>query len=125
MTEIIKFIVIGLAAGLFSGFFGIGGGLIIVPMLVFLNGFTQQTAVGTSLSALLLPVGIGAVMEYHKHGYVNFKAAAIIAVTLTLAAWFSSHFATRIQSGTLKLCFALFLITVGVIMAVSSIKKML
>ena len=68
-------ILIGLSAGLLSGLFGIGGGVLIVPALMYGLGFSQKMATGTSLAILLPPVGIAAVLEYYRHGAVDIKAA--------------------------------------------------
>jgi len=73
MINIILFIAIGLAAGVLSGMFGIGGGIIIVPTLIYLCGFDQLKAQGTSLAILLPPVGILAFISYYKRGQVNIK----------------------------------------------------
>ena len=70
-------ILVGLAAGFLSGLIGIGGGVIIVPALVFFLGFTQKQAQGTSLGILLLPVGILAVMQYYKQGLICFSSSMI------------------------------------------------
>ena len=71
---------IGLAAGILSGVFGIGGGVIIVPALIYMAGFRQHSATGTSLAVLLPPIGIGAMWEYYRHGNVNLRVAMIMAI---------------------------------------------
>jgi uncharacterized membrane protein YfcA len=111
--ETALFALIGLAAGLIAGFFGLGGGLIIVPALIYLAGFSQLTATGTSLAILLPPVGLAAVIEYYRRGHVNLKAAAIIAVCLFFAAWLSSHLAQKVNAVYLRLAFGVFIIVVG------------
>jgi uncharacterized protein len=114
MTQDIgTFILIGLAAGLMAGFFGVGGGIIIVPALVYLAGFSQHAATGTSLAILLPPVGLAAVIEYYRRGHVNIKAAVVIAVCLFLAAWLSSHLAQKVNAVYLKLAFGIFIIVMG------------
>jgi hypothetical protein len=70
-----------------SGLFGIGGGVIIVPALIYLAGFDQHLATGTSLAVLLPPVGFGAAIEYYRQGHVDLKAAIVIAVALFVCAW--------------------------------------
>ncbi|MRR14085.1 sulfite exporter TauE/SafE family protein, partial [archaeon] len=72
-------ILIGLVSGVVSGIFGIGGGVLIIPALVYLLGFSQHTATGTSLAILLPPVGLGAVMEYYRRGNVDIRTALIVA----------------------------------------------
>ena len=71
MLNIVIYLLIGILAGLLSGLFGIGGGIIIIPALVYIGGFSQLKAQGTSLAALLLPVGILAFIEYYKKGNVD------------------------------------------------------
>ena len=115
------FILIGLAAGFIAGFFGLGGGIIIVPALVYLAGFSQLSATGTSLAILLPPVGLAAVIEYYRRGHVNIKAAVIIAVCLFFAAWISSHLAQKVNTVYLLLVFGVFVILVGSYMVYSSV----
>jgi uncharacterized membrane protein YfcA len=115
---------IGLAAGLISGLLGIGGGIIIVPALVYLAGFSQLTATGTSLAILLPPVGLAAVWVYHRNGNVDLRAAVCIAVCMFLTAWVGSRIAQKMATAHLRLLFGVFITAVGVYMIVSSLKKM-
>jgi uncharacterized protein len=78
--------VIGLAAGVASGLFGVGGAIVIIPALVLFLKFSQHAANGTSLAALLLPVGLLGALEYYRRGEVNVPYAIVIAVGLTLGA---------------------------------------
>ncbi|MFA6981073.1 MAG: sulfite exporter TauE/SafE family protein [Ignavibacteriaceae bacterium] len=110
MYEIAIYLIIGLAAGIMSGFLGIGGGLIIIPGLTMLIGFSQQQAQGTSLALLLPPIGILAVMNYYKAGSVNLKAAAFMAITFIVGSYFSSKIAVQIPEQMLKKVFAAFLL---------------
>lgn len=110
MNEIIILLIIGLAAGLVSGVLGIGGGIIIIPMLVGFLGYSQKDAQGTSLGLLLLPIGILAVMNYYKAGYVNLKAVGIMVVTFVIGSYISSLYAINLPVGMLKKIFAVFLI---------------
>src|SRR5262249_3498656 len=87
MGSSLLFVVIGLAAGLLSGVFGIGGGVVIVPALIYLAGFTQHSATGTSLAVLLPPIGLAAMWEYYRHGDVNVRAAMIIAAAVFVGGW--------------------------------------
>ena len=80
MAQIVIIAVIGLVGGVLSGLFGIGGGLVVVPGLVLLAGFPITTASGTSLGALLLPVGLFGALEYYRAGHVDIRSAAILAV---------------------------------------------
>lgn len=109
MNETIILLIIGLASGLVSGVLGIGGGIIIIPMLVGFLGYTQKEAQGTSLGLLLLPIGILAVMNYHKAGYVNLKAVGIMIITFVIGSYLSSLYAITLPEGVLKKIFAVFL----------------
>ena len=111
---------IGVCAGVISGFFGLGGGLVIVPALVYFAGFSQHRATGTSLAVLLLPVGIGAVFTYYRHGNVDLRAASIIAICFLAAAWASGVWANRVSAASLKLAFGLFVMAVGAYIVWSS-----
>jgi len=125
MNETLGLAITGLAAGVAAGFFGIGGGLIIVPSLVYLLGFSQHKATGTSLAVLLPPVGIAAVMEYHKKGHVDIRVAAILGVMLLLGSWASSYVATtKIKGPPLQLGFGVFAVAMGIYTIWSALAKM-
>ena len=106
-------LIIGLSAGLLSGLFGIGGGLLIVPALVYGLGYSQKLAIGTSLAVLLPPVGIAAVWEYHKNGHVDLKAAFIIAFMLIVGSWVGAHITAQLDSNLMKALFGVLLILLG------------
>ena len=110
---LIGLIIIGLSAGLLSGIFGIGGGILIVPALMYLLGFSQKLATGTSLAILLPPVGIAAVWEYYKHGNVDLRAALIIALMVLLGSWLGARVATQLDAKILKTLFGVFLVILG------------
>jgi uncharacterized membrane protein YfcA len=93
---------------------GIGGGIIIVPALVFVLGFSQQQAQGTSLGLLLLPVGILAVLNYYKQGFIDVKVVGIMCVTFILGGWLGSKIALSLPQETVKKIFAVVLIIVAV-----------
>ncbi|SFN24651.1 hypothetical protein SAMN05660284_01006 [Formivibrio citricus] len=112
--EIILLVLIGLSAGIASGLFGIGGGVIIVPALLYLLKFPVHRAIGTSLAALLLPIGAAAAFTYFRAGHVDIRAAIIIALTLFAGAWGGAMIATRLDSSTLRILMGLFLIALGV-----------
>jgi uncharacterized protein len=118
------FICIGIVSGAIAGMFGVGGGILIVPALVFFAGFSQHTATGTSLAVLLPPVGLGAVISYYRQGFVDVRAALIIALFLFIGAWISSRAATRVPDAVLKLTFGIFIILVGIYLVISSVKKL-
>lgn len=110
MQQIITLLLIGLAAGLMSGMLGIGGGIVIVPLLVAFMGFSQQAAQGTSLGLLLPPLGILAVLNYYKAGYVDLKAVLIMSITFVLGSYLSSKFVVNIPETVVKKIFAVFLL---------------
>jgi uncharacterized protein len=105
---------IGLAAGVVSGVFGVGGAIVIVPSLVLLVGLPQHTASGTSLAALLLPVGLLGAFEYYKRGQVNVPYAAVIAVGLFFGALAGAKLAGTLSDLALRRGFAVFLMLVAV-----------
>lgn len=105
---------IGLAAGLLSGVFGIGGGIIIVPALILLLKFTPESAVATSLGALLLPVGLLAVREYHRQGMVDWGAAAALGLGILVSSWVGARLVISSPAGLwLPRAFGVLLILVG------------
>lgn len=104
---------IGLCAGLGSGIFGIGGGVVIVPALVFIAGFTQHRATGTSIAVLLPPIGLAAVCEYARHGQVDWRAAMIIALMMVVGAYLGAVVANKTGEAQLKLLFGFFLLALS------------
>ncbi len=105
-------IIAGLVTGIFSGIFGIGGGVILVPILVFALGMPQHTASGTSLMALLLPVGALGVMEYYRAGRItteHLKYGTLIAIGLFFGTYFGSKIALHIPAAQLRKAFAILL----------------
>lgn len=107
------FLGIGLAAGVLSGFFGIGGGIVIVPALLFLAHMPPETATGTSLAALLLPVGALGAWEYYHGGHLNLTAALWIALGLAVGVWFGAKLSQHLSSNQLQRAFAIFLVLVA------------
>jgi hypothetical protein len=114
INEIIILVIIGLVAGVFGGMFGIGGGLIVIPALVFFMGLTQHQAEGTNLAFMLAPVGLLAVFNYYKSGYVNIKFALIIAIAFVIGAYFGSIWSLQIPAPVLKRVFGVFIVLVGI-----------
>lgn len=114
MLTIILLIFIGLIAGILSGFFGIGGGVIIVPALIYICGFSQLKAQGTSLAILLPPVGILAFIQYYKRGNVDIRAGMIIAIALVLGSVIGSRFVQNISPNILRKGFAVFMVVISV-----------
>jgi len=122
-TTTLILIATGMTAGVLSGLFGIGGGVLIVPALVYLLGFSAHRATGTSLVILLPPVGLGAVMEYARHGAVDWKAAIIVAITMFVGATLGAFFANKMSGVTLKLLFSVFLLCLGFYSLLSSLTQ--
>jgi uncharacterized protein len=113
MENIIPYLLLGLAAGILSGLVGIGGGILIVPALVFLFGFSQQQAQGTTLALLVPPIGILAAWTYYKHGFVDIKVAAIIAAGFIVGSLLGARFVTGLPNSSLEKVFGAFLILIG------------
>jgi uncharacterized membrane protein YfcA len=111
---VVLLILVGLAAGTLSGLVGIGGGIIIVPALVFLLGFTQKEAQGTSLGILLLPVGILGVIQYYKGGYINVHYVLTIAVAFLIGSYLGSKLAISLSDEKVKKIFAIALMLIAI-----------
>ncbi|MGH7671287.1 MAG: TSUP family transporter [Gemmatimonadales bacterium] len=105
---------LGLVAGVVSGLFGVGGAIVIIPGLVLLAHLPQHTAHGTSLAALLLPVGVLGALEYYKRGQVNVAFAAVVAVGLLIGAYFGARLAGAMSEAMLRKAFGIFLLVVSV-----------
>lgn len=114
MPSLVVVGIIGLAGGVLSGLFGIGGGLVVVPGLVLLLGFPIGKAAGTSLAALLLPVGLFGALEYVRAGQVDLRSAALLAVGLLLGAYLGARIGTTISPEVAQRAFGVFLAIVGV-----------
>lgn len=111
---VLTFILIGLAAGVLSGIFGIGGGVLIVPALSFFAKMPFKQATGTSLGALLLPVGILGAMSYYRNGQLDVKASLFIAGGLLFGAYAGARIAEVTSTAILQKMFAVFLVVVAV-----------
>jgi uncharacterized protein len=109
-TTILLLILVGLAAGALSGMVGVGGGIIIVPALVYVLGFSQFQAQGTSLGLLLLPAGFLAVINYYKRGYVDFKVVMVMFVAFVIGGWLGSKLSLTLTQDTVKKVFAVIMI---------------
>ncbi len=116
VSTLIILLVIGLMGGILSGLVGVGGGIIIVPALVYFLGLSQHSAQGTSLALMLPPIGILAAMNYYKAGSLNVKYALIIAIAFIIGGYFGSKISiTYISEAAMKKIF-------GIIMLIASIK---
>lgn len=107
-------ILIGIASGMLSGLVGVGGGIIIVPALVYFLGFSQHAAQGTSLGLILLPVGILGVLQYYNHGDIDIKVVCILAVGFLLGSYFGSKISLSLPQETVKKIFAVLMIVMAI-----------
>lgn len=116
---IILLLMIGLVAGMLGGVVGVGGGIVIVPALVYFLGFNQQTAQGTSLGLIMLPVGILGFLQYYyscqKAGTpISFNVIGILAIAFVVGSFFGSKIALSVSQDILKKCFAILLVVVAI-----------
>ncbi|MGV2829531.1 TSUP family transporter [Myxosarcina sp. GI1(2024)] len=114
------YILLGIFAGVLSGLIGIGGGVIIVPSLIFLFKFSQQEAQGTTLSLLVPPIGILAAWTYYQQGYVNFKVAGLICLGFVLGGLLGAKLAVGLPSDLLEKIFGIALLLISLKMIFSS-----
>jgi uncharacterized protein len=119
MMNISLYLLLGLVAGILSGLLGIGGGTIIVPALIFLFGFSQHLAQGTTLALLVPPIGILAAWTYYKQGYVDLHIAALICIGFFFGGLLGAKLATHLSNVILERIFgvALLLIALKMILA--------
>jgi uncharacterized protein len=115
----IIYILIGASAGVLAGLFGIGGGVIIVPALLYFTRMSPFTATGTSLGALLLPVGLLGAWEYYRNGQLDVRASAMLAIGLFIGAFFGAKLAQILTPLQFKRAFSVLLVVVAVRMWVA------
>jgi uncharacterized membrane protein YfcA len=113
VQTIILLVVVGLLAGILSGLVGLGGGVIIVPALVFLLGFSQHQATGTSLGILLLPAGIFAVINYYQKGLIDVRVVLLIFIGFLAGGWLGSKISLSVNETVLKKIFAVVLVLIA------------
>jgi hypothetical protein len=113
MISILLYILLGLTAGFFGGLVGIGGGIIIVPALVFLFGLSQHKAQGTTLALLVPPIGLLAAWTYFKQGHVDIKIAIFICIGFFVGGLFGAKLATSLSNNVLEKVFGIALILLG------------
>jgi len=118
MSETVIYVLIGLSAGILGGFFGMGGGFIIVPALVLLCGFTQLKAQGTSLAVLLPPVGLLAFLTYYRNGNVDIKVGIILCITLFIGGLIGAQVVQSVNNDVLRKSYAILMILVSIKMLV-------
>ncbi len=112
--------ILGAAAGVFAGLFGLGGAVIVVPALVFIFGFSQHQAQGTSLAMLLPPIGLLATWRYWQAGYVKLGVASVMAAAFLVGAAVGAHYAVQIPETLMKKLFGAALAIIGVLMMVTA-----
>jgi len=117
-------VLIGIISGIASGIFGIGGGVLVVPGLIYLVGFTQHRATGTSLAVLLPPIGLAATIEYYRYGNVDLRAAVIIASMMFVGGWVGAFWANRLSGPYLRLAFGVFIVALGISLVFGALKRL-
>lgn len=117
MVYILGFIILGLIAGILSGIIGIGGGIVIIPALVFIFGLSQQMAQGTTLALLVPPVGIFAAWAYYKQGFVDIKIAVLICIGFIIGGLIGGQIATELPTKLISKIFGVFMMLLGIRMA--------
>ncbi len=124
MPQWLMFVIIGMCAGVTAGLFGVGGGIIIIPALVYWADFSQHRATGTTLAVLLPPVGLAAALEYYRKGNVDLGAALILAATMFVGAWGGAILANQMKGPHLRLIFGVFVSSVGVYLVYDACKRL-
>jgi len=113
LLDALLYLLLGLAAGVISGLIGIGGGVIIVPALIYLFGMTQHQAQGTTLALLVPPIGLLAAWTYYKQGYVNLKIAAFVCLGFFIGGLFGARIATSLSAEALRRVFGVALLVLA------------
>lgn len=113
IAQLLLLLLVGLLAGALSGFVGVGGGMIIVPAMVYLLGMTQLQGQGISLAVLMMPVGIFGVMNYYKAGHIQFNYAFVIAAGFVVGSYFGSKYALKLPEHKIKFAFGLLLLYIA------------
>jgi uncharacterized protein len=124
MGSWVTYVVIGLLGGVIAGLFGVGGGIVIVPALIYWAGLSQHKATGTSLAVLLPPIGLAAVLEYYRHGNVDIRAAVLLAGSMFLGAWGGAVVANQMRGPHLRLAFGVFTTAMGFYMIYGACKRL-
>ena len=124
ISQLIILLLVGLFAGVLSGFVGVGGGIIIVPAMIYFLHLAQKDAQGISLAVLLMPVGILGVMNYYKAGHINFNYSFVIAAGFVLGSYFGSKYALKLPEHKVKFIFGILLLVVAAQMLWKSGTKM-
>ena len=107
------YVLLGLVAGILSGLFGIGGGIIIIPILVYLFGFSQHQAQGTTLALMIPPIGLLAALEYYRAGYVDLKVAGLVCGGFFIGGLIGAKFAVGLSDDVLRKVFGAILLLIS------------
>lgn len=118
MLHVAVYIILGLLAGTISGLIGIGGGVVVVPVLIYLFGFSQHEAQGTTLAMLVPPIGLLAAWQYYRGGHVNLSVAALICLGFVFGGLLGARFATAISDTALRRVFGVALLLVSLYMII-------
>ncbi len=122
MIHVLVVFLMGLGAGILSGMLGVGGGVVLVPMMVFILGITQHTAQGISM-LVIIPTAIVSVWHFHKAQLINYQAVPYIAAGAVAGALISANFVQDVPASELKRIFGVFAIYSGLKMFLSTRKK--
>lgn len=124
LSAVVTLLLIGVAAGCLSGFIGIGGGLLIVPALMYGMGMSQMAAQGTSLALMLPPIGALAVMNYWRADAVDFRAAAIMVLAFVAGGYFGSRLALSLNPMKVRLAFGAIMLFVAIRMIWTAVRAL-
>lgn len=111
--NIALYLFLGLLAGILSGLLGIGGGIFVIPVLIFLLGFSQQMAQGTTLAMMVPPIGLFAAWVYYSKGFVDLKVAGLMCIGFFIGGFFGAKFATAIPATMLSRIFGVAMLLVS------------
>lgn len=124
LSTLLILLAVGIIAGIASGFVGIGGGLIIVPALVYFIGLDQHTAQGTSLAMMLPPIGIMAAMNYHSEESIEWYYSGVLAITFIAGAWLGSKWSLKLSPNVVRLVFGAIMLYASFTMIYKSVKEL-
>ncbi len=117
--QILTLLGVGLVAGVFAGMFGIGGGLVIVPALLFIVKMKEVEAIGTSLAALIPPVGLLGAIEYYRNGFINVRFALLVALGLFIGAYFGAKIMVNLPPTLIRRIYGTFLMVIALRMLIA------
>lgn len=114
--DIALYIILGLIAGIASGFLGIGGGVVIIPLLIYFFGLTQHEAQGTTLALMIPPIGLLAALQYYREGHVNIRIAVFVCIGFFLGGLLGAYLVSPVPDHILRKVFGVFLMAVAISM---------